>query len=182
MKLPRDLSLSPLAVTRIDAPAIAAVAPTNAGGVEMAAKRTRKPTAMATPCSATPSGARFVFCMTMKAEPDTIAASSQIGCPKRSRRRQAVPVRGRRASPLSFRTPHRDCESRPSKRHQFLDIDDPRDLAQQLHRFLMFFLRCGGAGVLHNDHLVISVVSVARGRLPSGREPGSRSRWPADAV
>jgi hypothetical protein len=71
-----------LAVTRIDAPAIAAVAPTNAGGVGIAAKSTRKPTAMATPCSATPSGARFVFSMTMKAEPDTIAASSQIGCPE----------------------------------------------------------------------------------------------------
>jgi hypothetical protein len=29
----------------------------------------------------------------------------------------------------------------------------------------MFFLACGGAGVLHNDHLVIAVVCVARGRL-----------------
>jgi hypothetical protein len=71
----RCLSLSPLAVTRIDAAAIAAVTPTKAGGVEMVAKSARKPAAMAMPCSATPSGARLVFSMAMKAEPDTIAAS-----------------------------------------------------------------------------------------------------------
>jgi hypothetical protein len=29
----------------------------------------------------------------------------------------------------------------------------------------MFFLACGGADVLHNDHLVIAVLGVARGRL-----------------
>jgi hypothetical protein len=44
----------------------------------------------------------------------------------------------------SSRTPHRVRESTPSKRHQSLDFNNIRDLARQLHRFLMFFLACGG--------------------------------------